>query len=85
MEPKKSPFSSSLGKLICRLGGHRFRVSKTITDHIREYKCTCCGEERTDTANGFLERLTPKFRETNEFLAKLHQRRRSRRVLSKAS
>lgn len=32
----------------------------------------------TDTANGFLERLTPKFKETNDYIAEVYKRRRQR-------
>jgi|TARA_R100000655_G_scaffold109836_2_gene165860 hypothetical protein len=31
--------------------------------------------EMTDTADGLLARLTPKFKETNAYLAKIHQKR----------
>jgi DNA-directed RNA polymerase subunit RPC12/RpoP len=70
-------------KWICSFVGHRLQVSKNITDHIKEYKCERCGHEMTDTANGFLDNLTPKFRETNAFLAKIHERRCSRKVFNK--
>ncbi|PTX45202.1 hypothetical protein C8P64_1193 [Christiangramia gaetbulicola] len=40
--------------------------------------------EMTDTADGLLARLTPKFKETNAYLAKIHQRRK-RVFLAKAS
>ncbi|GHA35918.1 hypothetical protein GCM10007103_16710 [Salinimicrobium marinum] len=60
-------------------------MSNVITDHIKEYKCRYCGEEVTNTANGLLEKLTPKFKETNAFLAKIHDRRRRIRAYPKAS
>ena len=84
MENQKAPLSFSFGRLICSISAHKFRVSKKITEHIKEYKCTCCGEEMTDTANGFLAKLTPRFRETNAFLAKIHERR-TKRIFSEAS
>jgi len=68
----------------CRIFGHRFKVSKNVTQHIHEYKCAKCGIEMTDTANGFLARLTPKFKETNDFLAKFYKKR-TRRFYTKAS
>jgi len=33
----------------------------------------------TDTANGFLAQLTPKFKETNDYLANFYKRRRRTR------
>lgn len=81
MRNKKSLLFSP-GALICAVFDHKFEVSQKITDHIKEYKCTRCGEEMTDTAQGFIAKLTPKFRETNAFLAKIHQRRCSRKVFN---
>lgn len=84
MKTEKAPNSFFIGSVICSIFGHNYRTSKVITNHVKEYTCTCCGEEVTDTANGLIEKLTPKFRETNSFLAKFHQRR-NRRIYSEAS
>ncbi|HET8885768.1 MAG TPA: hypothetical protein VFM70_05375 [Salinimicrobium sp.] len=78
----KNQFSFS--KLYCATFGHRFRTSKKITEFISEYQCANCKEEITINANGTLEKLTPRYRETNAFLAKIHERR-NRRHLSEAS
>ena len=85
METKKTFSLLSPRTWLCALVDHRLYVSRDITNHIREYRCSRCGEEMTDTAQGFLARLTPKFRETNAFLAKIHQRRCERTVFSNAS
>jgi len=81
---KANPSLFSFAKVHCSLFGHKLRVSKNITNHVHEYKCRKCGMEMTDTADGLLARLTPKFKETNEYLAKIHKRRR-RVYFSKAS
>lgn len=81
MEKKISPLFSPK-TWICAIFDHRFTVSQKITDHIKEYKCTRCGEEVTDTAQGFIAKLTPKFRETNAFIAQIHQRRCSRKMIT---
>ncbi len=86
----KIPYLFSPGAWICRIVGHDFEVSQNITEHIKEYKCKRCSVEMTDTAQGFMARLTPKFKETNEFLANFYRRRCSRLkyekdMLSKAS
>lgn len=73
-----TPKLSLVSKVFCNLFGHKLQVSKNVTNHIHEYKCARCSMEMTDTANGLLERLTPKFKETNEYLAEVHQRRRHR-------
>ncbi len=80
-----TPKLSAIAKVFCKLFGHKLHVSKNVTNHIHEYKCAKCGMEMTDTANGFLERLTPKFKETNDYLAEVHQRRRRHRRLAHAS
>jgi len=71
-------------KVYCRFFGHRLKVSKNVTKHIHEYQCAQCGVEMTDTANGLLARLTPKFKETNKYLAKFYKKRK-RRFYTKAS
>lgn len=76
---KKSPRLFSFAEMYCSLFGHQLKVSKCVTDHIHEYQCAKCGMEMTDTANGFLAQLTPKFKETNDYLANFHKRRRRSR------
>lgn len=71
-------------KVFCHFFGHKLKVSKNVTHHIHEYKCAKCGVEMTDTANGFLAILTPKFKETNDYLAKFHKKR-TRRIYTNAS
>ena len=75
---EQNPNLFSFGKVLCSIFGHNFKVSKNVTDHIHEYQCEKCGMEMTDTANGFLARLTPKFKETNDYLAKIHRKRKDR-------
>lgn len=77
----------SFAKLYCRIFGHKLKVTKNVTDHVSEYRCKRCGEELTDTANGFLAPLTRKFKETNNYIAKIHRRRkrRKRKHYAKAS
>lgn len=70
-----SPTLFSIAKVYCNLFGHKFKVSKSVTNHIHEYKCAHCSMEMTDTANGFIARLTPRFKETNDYLAQIHRRR----------
>ncbi len=77
---KTNPKNFSFAKLMCNLFGHKLEVSKNVTYHIHEYKCAKCGIEMTDTADGFLTRLTPKFKETNDYIAKIYKRRRLRQT-----
>lgn len=79
----KTPLLFSPQAWLCAIFDHRFKVSQEITDHIKEYKCTRCGEEMTDTAQGFLAKLTPKFRETNKYLSRYYRKRCSRKIFQK--
>lgn len=79
---KINPTNFSISKFLCKFFGHKLRISKNITNHIQEYKCSKCGMEMTDTADGFLERLTPKFKETNNYIAQIHKRRRRKNYLN---
>lgn len=81
---KQHPTLFSLAKVYCNIFGHKLKVSKNITNHVHEYKCAKCGMEMTDTADGLLARLTPKFKETNAYLAKIH-RKRKQKLYAKAS
>ncbi len=69
---------SAFAKVICNFSGHKLHVSKNVTNHIHEYKCERCGTEMTDTAHGFLARLTPRLKETNDYISDIYTRRRRR-------
>ena len=49
-------------KLYCSVIGHQYRVTKNVTNHIKEYQCTCCGKEVTNNSKGLLVPLTPKLK-----------------------
>lgn len=77
-----NPNNFSISKLLCKFFGHNLKISKSVTNHIQEYTCSKCGMEMTDTADGFLARLTPKFKETNNYIAQIHNRRRRKNYVS---
>lgn len=85
MQTTTSFLLRSPARIICSIFDHHLQTSKKITNHVREYRCTRCGEEMTDTAEGLLAKLTPRFRETNRFLAEIHRRRNSRKLLTEVS
>lgn len=64
--------------LYCTIFGHHYEVSKNITYHVREYKCSHCNSQVTTNGNGSLTPLTPKFQEINSVLERIHNRRVSR-------
>lgn len=61
--------------LHCKVFGHDLRVSKNVTFHVKEYTCKNCGKQFTTNSSGSLTELTPKFKEINSVLEKIHNKR----------
>ena len=70
--------SSSLFGLICATFGHNYLVTRKVTDHISEYKCSHCGREVTDNQSGTIEDLTNRMKEINSCVADFLQKRTNR-------
>jgi len=66
------------GRLYCSVFGHNFSVSKKVTYHIKEYKCCHCKKEMTINSKGYLTDLTPKYKEINSVLERIHQNKLTR-------
>lgn len=64
----------------CSLFGHNYVVTKKITLHVKEYECTKCHVQMTTNSNGELTPLTPKYKEINAVLERIHKKRRSKRL-----
>ncbi|RNC88029.1 MAG: hypothetical protein ED556_02230 [Winogradskyella sp.] len=75
---KKSTFLTNSKRLYCDVFGHNYKLSKQITYHVKEYKCSCCGKEVTTNSNGYLTELTPKFRDINAALSKIYANKLAR-------
>lgn len=69
-----------LKSIYCSVFGHHFVVSKKVTRHVNEYKCTHCNTQMTTDGKGELTLLTPKFKEINSELERIHHKRRSRKL-----
>jgi transposase-like protein len=65
-------------QMYCNLFGHDYQVSKKVTYHVKEYTCSHCKKELTTNSNGLLTELTPKFREINAILERIHNARMNR-------
>ena len=68
----------SFSKFKCNMFGHNYEVSRKVTSHVKEYKCTCCKKELTTNSNGYLTELTPKFKEINSILERIYNVRMMR-------
>ena len=64
--------------MYCNLFGHDFVVSKKVTYFVKEYTCTHCKKQLTTNSNGYLIELTPKFKEINAILERIHNSRLQR-------
>lgn len=54
-------------------------VTKNVTYHVKEYACKHCKEQMTTNGNGKLTLLTPKYKEINSVLEKIHKNRLRKR------
>ncbi|KAA5820860.1 hypothetical protein FPF71_17115 [Algibacter amylolyticus] len=59
----------------CKVFGHDYKISRHVTYHVKEYACKNCKTELTTSGNGDLIALTPKFREINDVLERIHHKR----------
>ncbi|MFL1894482.1 hypothetical protein ACJRPK_02195 [Aquimarina sp. 2-A2] len=71
--------SFSFAKMFCSLFGHNYHLSKSVTDHVKEYTCSNCGEQATTNSKGHLETMTPKLKEINKDLAFVHAKKMARK------
>jgi len=60
---------------ICLLFGHKIVTTRTITNHIKEYKCTNCDLELTNDVQGRTTFLTTERKEINEALKDFLQKK----------
>lgn len=65
-------------KMYCNIFGHDYQVTKKVTYHVKEYTCSHCKKQLTTNSNGNLIELTPKFKEINAILERIHISRMER-------
>ncbi|MBG6111134.1 hypothetical protein H4V97_000902 [Flavobacterium sp. CG_23.5] len=62
-------------KIMCSLFGHKYIVTRIITNHFKEFKCTVCQLELTNDDKGEKTFLTPELKEINETLIGFHNKK----------
>ena len=67
----------------CKIFGHNYKVSRNVTYHVKEYTCCNCKKQLTTNGKGNLTELTPKFKEINDVLERIHAKRNRIRLKSK--
>ncbi|MFD0989438.1 hypothetical protein ACFQ1R_04985 [Mariniflexile jejuense] len=75
---KPATKTALIPKMYCNLFGHDYEVTKKVTYHVKEYTCSHCKKQLTTNSNGSLIELTPKFREINAILERIHNTRMER-------
>lgn len=70
--------TNALARMYCSVFGHNYELTKRVTNHVKEYTCSCCKHQLTTDGNGNLTELTPKLQELNSALARIHQNRMMR-------
>lgn len=76
--PNKSTNHAFIPKMYCNIFGHDYQVTKNVTRHVKEYTCSHCKKQLTTSSNGNLVELTPKLKEINDILERIHQSRINR-------
>lgn len=67
--------------LQCSVFGHEYVVTEDITSFVKEYTCKNCKRQVTTDGNGNLTPLTPKFKEINSVLKRIHSNKLKRQAL----
>lgn len=62
-------------KILCSFFGHKMVTTRNVTNHFKEYKCSCCGLELTNDLKGHKTFLTPELKDINETLIYIYQKR----------
>lgn len=60
--------------------GHDFRITRKVTNHVKEYKCKKCKKQFTTNVNGNIVELTTKSKEINDVLQLVHTKRTKSRA-----
>ncbi len=49
---------ANVNRLLCTVSGHKYKLVKKITKHLKHYQCSCCGCQVTTNTKGNLVSLT---------------------------
>ena len=75
---RNSSSSFSFSGIVCSTFGHDYLITRKVTDHIKEYRCSHCGKEVTTNFSGNLEELTSKTKQVNTSLALFFEKKMKR-------
>lgn len=49
---------TNINRILCSISGHKYKLSKKISKHIKHYQCSSCGCQVTTNSKGNLISLT---------------------------
>lgn len=78
MKTQSPKQSVSISGIVCTAFGHDYIITRKVTNHINEYKCSNCGREVTDNLSGHLETLTLKNKKVNTIVSAFFQKKSNR-------
>lgn len=62
-------------KAFCRFFGHKFKTTRKITDHFKEFECKVCHCHATNDVMGNKIHLSDEMKDINKALNQLYQKR----------
>ena len=63
------------GRLLCSMFGHKFEMTRNITDYFKEFECRVCHLQATNDVSGRKISLTEEHREINAALVDLYRKK----------
>lgn len=67
--------------MYCKVFGHDFEVTNHVTYFVKEYECKHCKKEYTTSQDGKITFLSPKRKEINRVLNKVHLKKQKLKEL----
>ncbi|KQS47480.1 MULTISPECIES: hypothetical protein [Flavobacterium] len=75
MNPNIARHNVLFEKAFCRFFGHKFKTTRKITDHFKEFECKVCHRCATNDILGNKIHLSEEMKDINKALNQLYERR----------
>ena len=60
---------------MCKLFGHKYRITKQYASNLKEFECTKCKKQFTLDRSGHYIPLTPKLKKVNEVFDRFYKKK----------
>lgn len=74
---------SNINQFLCTISGHKFKLIKKVTKHIKYYQCSSCGCQVSTNSKGDLVSLTEELKVIHTGIETVIIKRKSRRLTKK--